>query len=158
MGGLQLPTMSTLLSLYASLSAVAMIVRTILSDMIPESIREFIYWKASDFFSSYFSRDFTFLIEDHWEAVDNETFRAVQAYLPTMVGPDTGCLLLGHNDNNNILAKAQTGVSVYTRIVDHFQGMKLEWTLNEKEESKSSNYYIPKKTKVPAEVQEERQR
>ncbi|CAI0555685.1 unnamed protein product [Linum tenue] len=144
MGGLQLPTMSSLLSLYASLSAVIMIVRTILNDMIPESIRDFISRKASDFFSSYFSRDFTFLIEDHWEAVENETFRAVQAYLPTKVGPDTSCLLLGHNDNNNLLAAAQPGVSVYTRIVDHFEGMKLEWTLNEKEEKNNSSYYTPK--------------
>ncbi|KAJ6420148.1 hypothetical protein OIU84_030125, partial [Salix udensis] len=63
----ELPSMTTILSVYASLSGLSMLIRTILNEMIPR---------------------------DRWQAVENETFRAVEVYLPTKVGPSTKSLLL----------------------------------------------------------------
>ncbi|CAN1757243.1 AAA-ATPase At1g43910 [Linum perenne] len=87
---------------------------------------------ASDIFS-FFARDFIYIIDEDWEAVDNETFRAAQIYLPTIVGPTTRQLLLGHNDNNNLLATPLFGISPYTTLVHYFRGVKIEWTLYQKE-------------------------
>ncbi|EEF40790.1 AAA-ATPase At1g43910 [Ricinus communis] len=135
----EMPSMSTLLSAYASFSALAMLIRTILNEMIPKPMREFLTNNLSDLFSSYFSSDFTFVIEDRWQAVNNETFRAIEVYLPTKIGNSTKSLLLGNNDSNNITAPPKPGIPVDTKVVDEFEGMQLKWTLQEKE---SKKYYL----------------
>ncbi|KAJ4822976.1 hypothetical protein Tsubulata_000344 [Turnera subulata] len=133
----QLPSLSTLLSAYASISALLKLVRAILNEIIPKPMREFFSAKLSDFFL--FSPDFTFIIEDRWQAVDNETYRAIEVYLPTRVGPSTRRLLLGNNDTINITAKPEPGIPVDGQVVDEFQGMRLEWTLCQEE---SKKYYL----------------
>ncbi|KDP37459.1 hypothetical protein JCGZ_08300 [Jatropha curcas] len=135
----EFPSMSTLLSFYASFSTLSMLVRTIINEAIPKRVRDFITNKLSDFFSSYFSSDFTFIIEDRWQAVQNETFRAIEVYLPTKVGPTTKSLILGNNDSNNITAPPKPGIPVDSKVVDEFEGMRLEWTLHEKD---SKKYYL----------------
>ncbi|KAJ6919369.1 AAA-ATPase [Populus alba x Populus x berolinensis] len=132
----ELPSMSTILSIYASISGLSMLIRTVLNEMIPTGMRDLIAKSFSDFFATYFSSDFTFIIEDRWQAVENETFRAVAVYLPTKVGPSTKSLLLGTNDTNNIFAPPKPGIPVDVKVVDFFQGMRLEWTLCEKEAKK----------------------
>ncbi|XP_050227722.1 AAA-ATPase At1g43910 [Mercurialis annua] len=135
----EMPTMSTLLTAYASFSAIAMLMRTIMHEMIPKRMRDFIAEKSSDFFHNYFNSDFTFIIEDRWQAVQNETFRAIEVYLPTRVGHSTKSLLLGNNDSNNITAPPKPAIPVDTKAVDVFQGVRFVWTLREKE---SKKYYI----------------
>ncbi|KAJ6288382.1 hypothetical protein OIU76_024382 [Salix suchowensis] len=134
----ELPSMTTILSVYASLSGLSMLIRTILNEMIPRGMRDFIATKFSDFFATYFSSDFTFFIEDRWQAVENETFRAVEVYLPTKVGPSTKSLLLGTSDTNNITAPPKPGIPIDAKVIDFFQGMRFEWTLCEKEAKKYS--------------------
>ena len=137
--------MSTLLSAYASISALAMLFRTILNEMIPKRFRDFVSTQLSNVFSSYFSSDFTFVIEDRWQAVNNETFRAAEVYLPTVVGLKTNKLLIGNNDNNNITAPPQPAIPIDATVVDEFRGLRLEWTLCEKEAKK---YYFSQKRYV----------
>ncbi|XP_011028530.1 PREDICTED: probable mitochondrial chaperone BCS1-B [Populus euphratica] len=132
----ELPSMSTILSIYASISGLSMLIRTILNEMIPRGMRDLIAKNFSDFFATYFSSDFTFIIEDRWQAVENETFRAVEVYLPTKVGPSTKSLLIGTNDTNNIFAPPKPGIPVDVKVVDYFQGMHFEWTLCQKEAKK----------------------
>ncbi|KAF9678268.1 hypothetical protein SADUNF_Sadunf07G0017200 [Salix dunnii] len=134
----ELPSMTTILSVYASLSGLSMLIRTILNEMIPRGMRDFIATKFSDFFATYLSSDFTFIIEDRWQAVENETFRAVEVYLPTKVGPSTKSLLLGTSDTNNITAPPKPGIPIDAKVIDFFQGMRFEWTLCEKEAKKYS--------------------
>ncbi|KAJ4822977.1 hypothetical protein Tsubulata_000346 [Turnera subulata] len=134
----ELPSMSTLLSAYASISTLAMLFRTIFNEMIPKPIRNFISAKFSDIFSN-FSSDFTFIIEDRWHAVGNETFRAAEVYLPTRVGHSTKRLLLGNGDTNTITAPPQPGIPVDGKLVDEFQGMRLVWTLRQEEPNKHSH-------------------
>ncbi|KAK8327720.1 hypothetical protein V6Z12_A11G202600 [Gossypium hirsutum] len=83
----ELPSFSTLLSAYASISAMAMLIRTILNEMVPERMRNYITSKIYDLTGAYFSLEFTFVIEDRWHAGDNQMFRAAELYLPTIIGP-----------------------------------------------------------------------
>uniref|UniRef100_A0A2P2NJ97 ATP binding protein n=1 Tax=Rhizophora mucronata TaxID=61149 RepID=A0A2P2NJ97_RHIMU len=132
----ELPSMSTLLSAYASISTFSMLIRTILNEMVPRRMREFITTKVGECFAN-FSSDFTFVIEDRWQAVTNETFRAIELYLPTRISSSTRSLLLGNNDNNNITRPPKPGIPVDAKVIDEFQGMRLEWILCEKETKKS---------------------
>lgn len=130
--------MTAILSVYASLSGLSMLIRTILNEMIPRGMRDYIATKFSDFFAAYFSSEFTFIIEDRWQAVENETFRAVEVYLPTKIGPSTKSLLLGTSDTNNITAPPKPGIPMDAKVIDVFQGMHFEWKLCEKEAKKYS--------------------
>ncbi|XVE82554.1 hypothetical protein DITRI_Ditri16bG0014600 [Diplodiscus trichospermus] len=138
----ELPSMSTLLAAYASLSAMAMLIRTILNEMIPKPLKSFISSKLSDVISNYFSSSFTFIIEERWQAVYNETFRAIEVYLPTRIGASTDKLVLGSNDANNPMAPPKLKIPADCKIVDEFEGMTLEWTFHVRE---SNKYYIPDK-------------
>ncbi|KAL0730618.1 hypothetical protein Bca4012_026711 [Brassica carinata] len=109
-----------------------MLLRTILNEVVPKGIREYITVKLVDYFSSYFQSDFTFVIEQHWgEYVENQTFRAAQVYLPTrLTGLTTGKLLVGSNNLKNPTAQPKLGIPVDTKIMDEFEGIHLEWTLH----------------------------
>ncbi|GKV49951.1 hypothetical protein SLEP1_g56672 [Rubroshorea leprosula] len=120
-----LPSTSTLLSAYASLSTAITLIRTILCQMIPNLMRDYlISSKLFESLSLHFSPNFTFIIEDRWQAVDNEVFRAVEVYLPTRISPSSD----PHNPEQNI--------AVSCKIIDEFQGMKLEWSLRSIEAKK----------------------
>ncbi|KAK6237407.1 hypothetical protein QUC31_002876 [Theobroma cacao] len=136
----ELPSMSTLLAAYASFSAMAMLIRTVLNEMIPKPLQKFITSKFSDLISNHFSTNFTFIIEERWHAVYNETFRAIEVYLPTRIGPRTDKLVIGSNDPNNLTALPKRSIPADCKIIDEFEGMTLEWTLHVRE---SDKYYIP---------------
>ncbi|XVF17950.1 hypothetical protein REPUB_Repub10bG0169200 [Reevesia pubescens] len=135
----ELPSMSTLLAAYASFSAMAMLIRTILNEMIPKTVQKYIKSKFSDLMSNYFSTNFTFIIEERWQAVHNETYRAVEVYLPTRVGAKTDKLVIGSNDPNNPTAPPKRNIPADCKIIDEFEGMTLEWVLHVRE---SEKYYI----------------
>ncbi|XVF58780.1 hypothetical protein PTKIN_Ptkin07bG0094000 [Pterospermum kingtungense] len=136
----ELPSISTLLSIYASVSAMAMLIRTILNEMIPKRIQNYISSKFFDLASRCLSSDFTFIIEERWQAVNNETFRAVEAYLPTRIGPSTDSLLIGSNEPLNPITPPKQSIPVDCKIIDEFHGMHLEWTLR----SIDSKKYFPR--------------
>ncbi|RID75616.1 hypothetical protein BRARA_B02651 [Brassica rapa] len=127
-----LPSVSSVFSLYTTFSAITMLLRTILNEVVPKGIREYITVKLVDYFSSYFQSDFTFVIEQHWgEYVENQTFRAAQVYLPTrLAGLSTGKLLVGSNNLKNPTAQPKLGIPVDTKIMDEFERIHLEWTLH----------------------------
>ncbi|MBA0860530.1 hypothetical protein Goshw_018500, partial [Gossypium schwendimanii] len=104
----ELPSLSTILSAYASISAMAMLIRTILNEMLPERMTNYIFSMIYDFTSAYFSSDFTFIIEDRWHAGDNQLFRAAEMDPP----------------------------AIAFSIKDDFDGMRLEWTLSSIEPKK----------------------
>ncbi|CAN8320631.1 unnamed protein product, partial [Cochlearia groenlandica] len=136
------PTVSSVFSLYTSFSAITMLLRTILNELIPKRIREYITLKALDLFSSYFQTSFTFVIEQRWEFVENQTFRAAEVYLPTRLGGlSTGKLLVGSSNLKNPAAEPKLGIPVNTKIIDVFEGIHLEWTLHSVESKK----YLPEK-------------
>ncbi|XVF59690.1 hypothetical protein PTKIN_Ptkin07bG0296200 [Pterospermum kingtungense] len=138
----ELPSVSTLLAAYASLSAMAMLIRTILNEMIPKPVQKFINSKLSDLISNYFSTNFTFIIEERWQAVCNETYRAVEVYLPTRIGPSSDKVIIGSNDPNNPMSPPKQKIPPDSKIIDEFEGITMEWTLHVRE---SDKFYIPDK-------------
>ena len=155
-----LPSLSTLLSAYASISAMAMLIRTILNEMVPERMRNYIASKFSELTSTYFSSEFTFFIEDRWQAGDNQMFRAAEVYLPTRIGPSSDSVLVGSNDSSDPTAPPKRNINVDCTIMDDFEGIRLKWILSSIETKK---YYVPIKryfsltcTKSAREIVEQR--
>ncbi|KAK1588587.1 hypothetical protein Q3G72_024782 [Acer saccharum] len=139
----QTPSLSAVLTTYASISAFMMVIRTVLNEMIPKTMREFISSKLSEYWVFNFSNKFTFIIEQRWEAVISETYKAAEVYLPTIVGDSSDSLLVGSNDTRNSTAVPKVAVPVEAKIIDNFEGMKLQWSLHLKEGKKY--YYNDKK-------------
>ncbi|TXG59716.1 hypothetical protein EZV62_014289 [Acer yangbiense] len=120
----QTPSLSAVLTTYASISAFMMVIRTILNEVIPRRMREFISSKLSEYFLFNFSNEFTFIIEQRWEAVISETYKAAEVYLPTIVGASTDSLLVGSNNTRNSTAvpklaaqkilEARQTINIYT--------------------------------------------
>ncbi|MBA0770089.1 hypothetical protein Gotri_018763 [Gossypium trilobum] len=138
----ELPSLSTILSAYASFSAMAMLFRTILNEMLPERMQNYIASKIYDFTAAYFSSDFTFIIEDRWRAGDNQMFRAAEIYLPTIIGPSSDIILVGSDDSSDPTAPPKRSFPVDCRIKDNYDGMRLEWTLSSIDPKK---FYVPPK-------------
>ncbi|KAH0885918.1 hypothetical protein HID58_062014, partial [Brassica napus] len=105
-----------------------MLFRTILNEVVPERIREYVSLKVVDF---------TFVIEERWEFAENQTFRAPEVYLPTrLAGLSTSELLVGSSDLKNPAAEPKLGIAVNKKIIDEFEGIRLEWTLHSVETKK----------------------
>ncbi|GAV65281.1 AAA domain-containing protein/AAA_assoc domain-containing protein [Cephalotus follicularis] len=132
----ELPSLSSILSAYASISAMIMLLRTILNEMIPTRMQDYISTKLSELISHRFSPNFTYVIEERWKAVDNETFRAIEAYLPTKIGSSTNSLLLGSNDSHSITSPPDIAIPIDSGVVDEFEGMQITWKLYSKENKK----------------------
>ncbi|TYH44616.1 hypothetical protein ES332_D11G207500v1 [Gossypium tomentosum] len=138
----ELPSFSTLLSAYASISAMAMLIRTILNELVPERMRNYITSKIYDLTAAYFSSEFTFVIEDRWHASDNQMFRAAELYLPTIIGPSSDSILVGFDESSDPTEPPKRSIPVDCTITDDFQGIRLKWTLSSIETKK---YYVPNK-------------
>ncbi|KAL1206956.1 AAA-ATPase [Cardamine amara subsp. amara] len=127
----QIPSASALFSLYTTFSAIKMLFRTILNEVVPLYIRNYITVKFAILFSTYFQTSFTFIIEQRWDSMENQTFRAAEIYLPTrLAGLSTGKLLVGSNDLKNPAAEPKLALPVNTKIIDEFEGIHLEWILD----------------------------
>ncbi|XVE82557.1 hypothetical protein DITRI_Ditri16bG0014900 [Diplodiscus trichospermus] len=118
-----LPSLSTILSAYASISAMAMLIRTILNEMVPAWMRNYIVSKVSELASTYLSSEFTFVIEDRWHASNNQLFKAVEVYLPTRIGPSSDSLLVGSNESSDPTTPPKRRIPVDCTIMDDFEGI-----------------------------------
>lgn len=126
----KIPSLSTIFSLYTSLSAFTILFRSILHEILPVKIRTFIVSRFTNYFSSYFNSDFTFIVEEKCDYVTNQTFRAAEVYLPTLLdGITTGSLLVGSSNLKDPIGKPKYGIPINAKIVDEFEGICLEWTL-----------------------------
>ncbi|KAK4840644.1 hypothetical protein QYF36_014619 [Acer negundo] len=135
----QTSSLSAVLTTYASISAFMMVIRTVLNEMIPRPMREFISSKLSEYLHFNFYNEFTFIVEQRWEAVISETYKAAEVYLPTIIGNSTDSLLVGSNDTRNSTAVPKLAVPVGAKIIDNFEGMRLQWSLHMKEARKYYN-------------------
>ncbi|XP_010431485.1 PREDICTED: AAA-ATPase At1g43910-like [Camelina sativa] len=134
----KIPSLTAIFSIYTSLSAFTLLFRTILYEIIPAEIRDFVVSKFKDYFSSYFSSNFTFIIEEHCDFVTNQIFRAAQVYLPTLLTRiSTGSLLVSSSNLKNPTAKPKFGIPVNAKITDEFEGIHLEWTLHAEKDTSS---------------------
>ncbi|EFH60064.1 predicted protein [Arabidopsis lyrata subsp. lyrata] len=63
----QVPSVSTVFALYTSLSAISMILRRIINEIVLKPIRDYINVKVVDLFTSYCQSSFTLVIEHKWD-------------------------------------------------------------------------------------------
>lgn len=83
-----MPTTSSLLSAYASLSTTFMLFQTIFNQLVPPQLRSYIidvvkyYWKPK-------TSKLTLLFEEKDGYVPNDMFNAVEVYLSTKITPDS---------------------------------------------------------------------
>ncbi|CAH2035515.1 unnamed protein product, partial [Thlaspi arvense] len=128
----QVPYVSAVFSLYTYFSAVMMLYRTIVNEIVPQRIRDYITVKVVDFFfSSYLQSNFTFVIEKQWESAENQTFRAAEVYLQTrLAGLCTGKLVVGSSNLKNPEEQPKLGIPVNSKITEDFEGIHLEWSLH----------------------------
>ncbi|XVF62105.1 hypothetical protein PTKIN_Ptkin08bG0190700 [Pterospermum kingtungense] len=73
------------------------------------------------------STEFTFIVEDRWQATGNHIFKAAEVYLSTIIGPSSDSLLIGSNDPT---APPQRSIPVGCTIMDDFERMSLKWTFS----------------------------
>ncbi|KAM7265932.1 hypothetical protein ACFE04_003615 [Oxalis oulophora] len=132
------PHFSSFLSAYYSISGMVMLLRTIIKDIIPEHYQTYLTRKFYHLFSYFSSSTFTFIIEEHWQELDNKIYRVAQAYLPTKIGPSVNSLLLGSDYSNDNENPMKTALPAFTIVADEFEGMKVTWELVTEEPKKHS--------------------
>ncbi|ESQ31043.1 hypothetical protein EUTSA_v10012005mg [Eutrema salsugineum] len=132
----QIPSVSAVFAFYSSFSAITVLFRRIMDDFVPKRFRDYVALKVEDFFSYYFRfrSSVTFVIEERWEYVDNQTFRAAEVYLPTRLARlSTGKLVVGSSSLKNPTNHLKLGIPINTVIIDEFEGIHLKWTLHSSE-------------------------
>lgn len=128
----EMPTASSLLSAYASLSASIMIFRTMFEQIVPVQLRRYAvdvakhYWKPS-------TSDLILLFEEKDGYNPNEMFNAAQLFLSTRITRDSKRLKITKSMKekhiNIKLAESE-------EIVDSFEGVKVTWTYLSQQQKK----------------------
>lgn len=112
-----------------------MLLQTIINQLIPGQVRNYIWSIIKKYFSPKNSSDFHIVIEERDGISSNELYQAAELYLHTMVGPETDSLkVIKRPAESNIslkFAKAE-------KVVDSFQGAELKWIFDCEEWKKGS--------------------
>ncbi|GKV32707.1 hypothetical protein SLEP1_g41294 [Rubroshorea leprosula] len=133
-----MPSMSTILSSYASLSTTIMLFRAILSEMLPRRMRDYFLSKFPESLFRYFFPNFTLIVDQYWQATTNHTFLAVETYLSTIIGTSADSLHIG--SHSLVPHKLNLRIPAGCIIIDEFQGMKLEWSLHKESVNSSRSH------------------
>ncbi|XP_024974263.1 AAA-ATPase At5g17760-like [Cynara cardunculus var. scolymus] len=118
-----MPTPSSLLSAYATLSTSIILFRTIFDQFFPPQLRRYVieaiqlYWKPK-------SSKLTLIFEEKDGMTGNHVFDAAEAYLCTMISPDVDRLRITKNVKENHI-KIKFAES--EELVDSFDGISLTW-------------------------------
>ncbi|XP_065867543.1 AAA-ATPase At3g50940-like [Euphorbia lathyris] len=117
------PSNKAIISAAASVTATAMIIRSITKDIIPSELRNYIYLKLKTIFTS-FSSELTLVIEEYDNLNHNHLFKAAELYLEPIIPPNTPRLKIS-------LPNKETKVSVSLEkneeVTDIFKGITLKW-------------------------------
>lgn len=131
-----LPSLKTVLSTAASVTATAVLIRSI-ADLIPDSIHQ----NCASFFqtlSNRLSPYLTVVIEEFDALTPNQMFEAATVYLGTKLSPSTCRFKVSKHHKENELSAS---VDKNQDMIDFFKGVKFKWVLvcNRVEQSVSSN-------------------
>ncbi|KAK2994142.1 hypothetical protein RJ640_020947 [Escallonia rubra] len=116
-----MPASKTVLSAAASLTASAVLFRTMADDLIPD----YFYSNLRKFINR-LSNQLTVVIEEFQGLTPNHMFEAANIYLGTKVSPSTRRIKVNKPEKDEELAVT---VDRNQEIVDIFQGVKLKWVL-----------------------------
>ncbi|PWA34440.1 AAA+ ATPase domain-containing protein [Artemisia annua] len=136
----EMPTASSLLTAYASVSAFVMLVRTMFEQLVPLRLQNNAinlvkhYWKSSELIID---------IEEKDGYNPNEMFNAAEVFLATKINQDSKRLRitksLKEKHINIKLAESE-------EIVDSFEGVKVTWKYRSQQQKQlSANGFVPEK-------------
>lgn len=128
------------------MSAAIMLLQTMINQLIPGQVRNYIWSIIKKFFLPKNSSDFHIVIEERDGISSNELYQAAELYLHTMVGPETDSLkVIKRPAEANIclkFAKAE-------KVIDSYEGVELrwifdceEWKKGSKSDDDSDNHYF----------------
>ncbi|CAI9276514.1 unnamed protein product [Lactuca saligna] len=119
----EMPTPSSLLSAYASMSTSIMLFRTMFDQLFPRQLRRYVvdavrfYWKPK-------SSKLTLVFEEKDGMSMNHMFEAAEAFLCSRINPDSERLRITKSvKENHINIKFADS----EEVVDSFEGIKLTW-------------------------------
>ncbi|XVE82571.1 hypothetical protein DITRI_Ditri16bG0016300 [Diplodiscus trichospermus] len=137
----EMPSPSSLFSAYASMTASIMLFRSMANDLIPYSVRNYLFSTLLCFFKPR-SEVLTLVIEESIGMARNEVYDASEIYLSTRISPDNERLKISKTPKEKYL---KIGLEQGEKIVDFFQGVELRWRFvcAEVERSKNPNDQFP---------------
>lgn len=137
-----IPSVSSLLPLYASFSTSLMLLRNAYHELVPEKLESFLLSKFEYFFSRRKSKPSydTFVIDDSWEGQNRNKLIDISIfYLSNKIGHKNKIIRIGKfKGRKNVM----TGLVKGEEIVDIFEGIEITWFFNcRKEEDGSDEYF-----------------
>ncbi|XP_075492071.1 AAA-ATPase At3g50940-like [Primulina tabacum] len=130
-----MPPASSIFTLYASISALLLMLQTILNQLVPRQVQDYILNKIHLYFMPRSSINATIVIEERDGMSLNEIYSAAEIYLCTKTRPNIGRVKISkrHKDTNVSIKFAQS-----EKIADTFNGMELQWRFVNEEMRKTS--------------------
>lgn len=123
MSKLQMPSQATakaVLSVAASLAASAVVLRTVVNELIPRELRDHIFSTASTFLAG-FSSTFSIVVQEFHGMLPNEMFKAADTYLATKISPSTRCIQVAKMEDSKAI---EVTIERGETVVDFFQGVE----------------------------------
>ncbi|KAL6222365.1 hypothetical protein ACLB2K_005757 [Fragaria x ananassa] len=132
---------SPLISGYASITALGMLIRAVLKelkDLIPDWVRSYIYSKLRNYFKPPPpNNQLTLVIKKKTDMALNEVYGKVEVYLGAKISPSDTRLLLSNTNRQKTMSLAiEKGGQV---IRDTFHGIELQWRYIALKSSKTNN-------------------
>lgn len=120
-----MPSAESVLSTAASLSASAVLIRTIANDLIPRRFQDYLFSTLHTLLHR-LSSQFTVIIEEYQGFSPNQLYKAAAVYLGTMNSPSTGRLKVTKSNEEN---KCKVTTERNEEMVDTFHGIQIKWRL-----------------------------
>ena len=120
-----MPSYEALLSAAASLTASAILLRTIANDFIPDAIKDQFFLHLQKVSSSW-SSQLTIVIEESDGLTANQIFHAANVYLGEKLSSSTRRVKVNKPEKEKGL---QVTTDKDQELVDVFKGVKLKWVL-----------------------------
>ncbi|KDP44561.1 hypothetical protein JCGZ_22143 [Jatropha curcas] len=127
------PSTSSLLSLYASLSTSLMLLRNAYHEFIPQKLESFVSTKIKNYFSRNKNQPSydTFIIDNSWEGLSrNKLLDIARFYLSSRIGPKNKIIRIGKFRGEKSFT---AGLVKGERIVDVFEGVEVSWFFGDRE-------------------------
>ncbi|KAJ9704753.1 hypothetical protein PVL29_003007 [Vitis rotundifolia] len=120
----QMPSTKTMISAAASLAGSAMLIRSIIRDLIPPELQHYLFSRFRGLLGS-FTSEFTLVIEEFDGFGHNQLFRAAEVYLGSVISPNAQRLRVTLPNKES---KMSITMDRNEDVADTFNGVSLKWT------------------------------
>ncbi|CAK9317267.1 unnamed protein product [Citrullus colocynthis] len=120
-----LPSARTILSVVASLTASAVLLRSFYNELIPDAVRDYFFARLHDF-SSRFSSQLIIIIEELDGLTANQMFNAANVYLGTKLSSSSRRIKVHKPEKEKELAVT---IDRNQELIDIFEGVNFKWVL-----------------------------